>query len=99
MTPLSFPVRKVINKWKPLLMFVKRGGGYPGTFTDFVEGAGAEKDAHNWQQPLKEAVWLIEQFTGTGELVIDPFAGSGTVARACDLTGRVFAGAEVLANG
>jgi len=98
LTPLGHPVRKVINQWKPIVMFYKRGGtGFDRTFRDLVDGVGAEKTHHNWQQPEAEAGYLVEQFTKKGELVVDPFAGSGSFCKAAFDLGRIAIGAEVLA--
>lgn len=97
LTPLGHPVRKVINCWKPIVFFCKKGCGFPKTFRDVVKAHRPDKAGHNWAQPVGEAEWLIEQFTEPGETVVDPFSGSGTVAKACSNTSRKFIGAEVLA--
>jgi site-specific DNA-methyltransferase (adenine-specific) len=88
----------VINQWKPLLMFVKKDGvGFQGTFGDLVDGAGSKKEHHNWQQNELEVVSLVETFTKPGELVVDPFAGSGGFCRMASGLGRLAIGAEILA--
>lgn len=97
LTPLGQPVRKVINKWKPLVMFYKPGGhGFTKSFSDLVDGAGSEKEYHNWAQPVAEAAEIIERFTKNGELVVDPFAGSGGFCKAAHDLGRKAIGAEIL---
>jgi 16S rRNA G966 N2-methylase RsmD len=97
LSPLGHPVRKVINQWKPLVMFYKRGGvGFERTFRDLLAGVGPEKTDHNWQQPIEEAKVLIESFTQLGELVVDPFAGSGGFCKAAVECGRLAVGAEIL---
>lgn len=97
LSPLGFPVRKVINQWKPLVMFYKKGGiGFERTFRDLLNGVGPEKTDHNWQQPVEEAKVLIEAFTQPGELVVDPFAGSGGFCKAAVECGRLAVGAEIL---
>jgi site-specific DNA-methyltransferase (adenine-specific) len=97
LTPLGRPVRKVINKWKPLVMFMKRGGvGFQRSFSDLIDGAGKQKSEHNWQQHEAEAAMLIEAFTKKGELVVDPFAGSGGFCKAAHDLGRIAVGAEIL---
>lgn len=99
LTPLSQPVRKVINCWKPLVMFYKRGGvGFDRTFRDILDGVGPQKTDHNWQQPVEEAKRLIEAFTNPGELVVDPFAGSGGFCKAAKELGRLAIGAEILTD-
>lgn len=92
-TPLGHPVRKVISHWRPLLMFVK--DRIDNSFHDVVPAGGKEKSDHNWQQAMSESLWIIEQYTQPGDLVVDPMAGSGTVAKACRETGRQFIGAEI----
>lgn len=92
-TPLGNPVRKVISQWRPMVMFVK--SGYPNVFRDVVPAGGKEKTSHNWGQSVAESVWLIEQYTQLGQLVLDPMAGGGSVAKACRETGRNFIGAEI----
>lgn len=97
LTPLGQPVRKVINKWKPLVMFYKPGGcGFSKSFSDLVDGTGPEKEYHNWAQPVAEAAEIIERFTKKGELVVDPFAGSGGFCKAASDLGRKAIGAEIL---
>ena len=97
LTPLSYPVRKVVNKWKPLVMFIKRGGvGFTRPFSDLIDGAGKEKTHHNWQQNEQEAAMLVESFSKPGELVVDPFAGSGCFCRAAHQLGRLSIGAEII---
>ena len=99
LTPLGFPVRKVINQWKPLVMFCKRGGnGYANTFRDLIHGVGPQKTDHNWQQPVEEAKILIESFSVKGDLVVDPFAGSGGFCKAAHELGRIAIGAEILSD-
>jgi len=97
LTPLGYPVRKVINQFKPLLMFIPPDGtGIDVVFRDFIHGAGPEKDKHNWQQPIAEAIEIMTNFCQPGDLVIDPFAGSGTVGAAAQQLGLHFIGAEIL---
>lgn len=97
LTPLGNPIRKVINKWKPLVMFTKQGGiGFQRVFSDLLDGAGKQKSEHNWQQHEAEAAALVEAFSKKGELVVDPFAGSGGFCRAAHALGRIAIGAEIL---
>lgn len=97
LTPLGHPVRKVVNKWKPIVMFMKRGGvGFQRSFNDLIDGAGKQKGEHNWQQHEAEAAMLVEAFTKKGELVVDPFAGSGGFCKAAHDLGRIAVGAEIL---
>jgi site-specific DNA-methyltransferase (adenine-specific) len=47
---------------------------------------------HTTQKPLGLMRELVELFTEPGELVLDPFAGSGTTGVACKILGRRFLG-------
>jgi len=90
------PKRKVIPQFKALVVFVPRGGGISCVVKDLIEGAGSEKDSHTWQQPVEEAKEILRRLAPPGALVVDPFAGSGTVGKAAMQLGMKFVGAEVL---
>ena len=49
---------------------------------------------HPTQKPVKLMEWLIRTYTNEGDLVIDPFMGSGTTALAAIRTNRRFIGIE-----
>jgi site-specific DNA-methyltransferase (adenine-specific) len=68
------------------------GGGSRGTWTCGIE----KQDRHHvTQKPLDLMLELILAFTEPGELVVDPFCGSGTTGVACLRTGRRFIGADI----
>lgn len=48
--------------------------------------------------PIEECVALVEAYTRPGDLVLDPFAGMGTTAIACERTGRRWVGCEAEAG-
>lgn len=56
---------------------------------------GHERTAHATQKPLGLMVWLLQHWSFDGQLVCDPFFGSGTTACACLEFGRRFVGVEV----
>ena len=89
----------VRSSWKPILWFVKgTRGDVAAIVPDILEGSGREKDAHEWQQGEAEAATLIERFTSPGDLVVDFFAGSGTVLAAAKKLDRRFVGFETHAD-
>lgn len=55
---------------------------------------GVQKELHHWQQSLDGFIQIVERFTEPGELVVDPFLGSGTTAVACLRLGRQFVGCD-----
>jgi hypothetical protein len=71
--------RSVQCGMKPILIFNKSPRLKPKRyFNDVIMGTGKEKDAHEWQQGEEELRQLFEPFTDPGDLVLDPFMGSGT---------------------
>ena len=50
---------------------------------------------HPTTKPVPLIQYLIEKFTDEGDLVIDPFLGSGTTAIAAERTGRKWIGIEL----
>jgi site-specific DNA-methyltransferase (adenine-specific) len=58
-----------------------------GAFKDSERGI---QNVHPTQKPIAVFVWCLLKFTQPGDLVIDPFSGSGTTALACHKTGRRF---------
>jgi site-specific DNA-methyltransferase (adenine-specific) len=50
---------------------------------------------HPTQKPVPALAQLIRSFTLPGELVLDPFAGSGSSCAAALLTGRRYIGVEL----
>lgn len=69
------------------------GGGRAAVWTGSVKDGG-DKRAHPTQKPLWLMEALVRDFTDPGELVLDPFAGSGSTGVACIRNGRRFVGWE-----
>ena len=53
------------------------------------------RDQHPTQKPVALAAHFIRLHTRPGDLVLDPFMGSGTTGVACVQTGRRFIGCEI----
>lgn len=50
---------------------------------------------HSCQKPVGLMMYFIEKSSNKGDMVIDPFLGSGTTAIACELTQRKWNGIEI----
>lgn len=93
-----FRRKMIFGRWRPVAFFSAGPYEVRTTIVDAVlaEGRG-EKQAgdHPWQQAVGPFARLVEMATRQGELVVDPFLGSGTTGLACLATGRRFLGADV----
>jgi len=89
----------VVAQFKPALWFVNetRKGANSGTKTpfDMVPGTKNDKSRHKWQQPTNWFEHWIDNLSEEGEIVIDPFMGSGTTGEACIRKKRRFIGIEI----
>lgn len=54
-----------------------------------------ETRAHQTAKPLALMIDIVSDFSEPGDLVLDPFAGSGTTGVACNMLGRHFVGWEL----
>jgi site-specific DNA-methyltransferase (adenine-specific) len=64
------------------------GGGRSSVFVHNKGQAGGGAHEHETQKPEPLMVELVELFTDPDEVVLDPYAGSGTTGVACLRTGR-----------
>ena len=51
---------------------------------------------HPTQKPAALMRWIIDRWTKPGQLVLDPYMGSGPVAQACHELGRRYVGIELV---
>lgn len=72
------------------------GGGKHALWTHAIaiDRAGKGDRVHTTQKPLPLMLELVELFTDPGDVVLDPFCGSGTTGVACIRLGRRFIGVE-----
>jgi len=64
---------------------------YTNVFMDLVD----EKNLHPYRKPPSLAERIIRNHTNRGDIVFDPFAGSGTFCKVAHRTGRNFIGIEI----
>lgn len=83
--------------WKPIIVYVKpnvmkidnRG------HDDYLVSLKEEKQGHDWQQSESSVATLIETFTSPNDLILEPFAGSGTTIAVGKRMNRRVIGAEL----
>jgi len=96
------PGKWVSAGWKPLLWFVKDYRAGRSMLADRIEGTAPRKtiatgDDGTWAQSSSELEPIISALTNPGDLIVDPFAGSGSTGIAALRFGRQFIGADVKA--
>jgi hypothetical protein len=87
--------KRVINAWKPLLVFGKGTSKFSETVWDVFQGNGVDKSHHEWEQGVDEAVHFLEALVPSGGMVVDPCLGSGTSGVAALRCGMKFQGCEI----
>ena len=60
------------------------------TWDDISSIQNGEKTAYATQKPIKLLERIVSLYSKTGDICLDPFAGSGTLGSACIKTGRNF---------
>jgi len=81
------------NDWEPLLVYGKNDGVIMHDY--FYCQTEGQEQRHPCPKSVKWAKWLIKRATKEGQLVLDPFLGSGTTAIACEKLGRRWIGIEL----
>jgi hypothetical protein len=100
-TKANVSAAKTATSWKPLLVLTRKDAeNLRFVCSDYFSGArgnsdGVEKTLHHWQQSLDGFTEIVQRFTEPGDLVVDPFLGSGTTALACLQLGRRFVGCDI----
>lgn len=81
------------GRMKPSTVSESHGTRYPrSVLMDFPNSA--QKGGHPTQKPLSLIEWLVRTYSNAGDVVLDPYMGSGTTAEACLRSGRRFIGIE-----
>jgi 16S rRNA G966 N2-methylase RsmD len=97
------PGKWVSSGWKPLLWYVNGGRIGKLMLADRIGPSGSARktvptgDTGDWAQGLEELEPIISLLSAPGDLIVDPFAGSGTTGIAALRFGRRFIGAEITA--
>ena len=88
----------LICRWKPVLIFQNGKKKLNNTFQDYFISEQREKQGHDWQQSKSGVGYLIEMFTKPNDLILEPFAGSGTTIKAAIEKGRRIKASEIDVN-
>ena len=100
--PVPACANKYLSDTEYILFFRDRGvkiyGEFKTKFTYYVTPLN-KKDKKQYQHPTVKPIGIIENLiinsSNPGDLVLDPFMGSGTTGVACVNTGRDFIGMEL----
>lgn len=82
--------------WKPVLIFSNGKKKMRFSAYDVLISEKMEKTNHEWQQSESGVRSLIEILSTPNNLIVDPFAGSGTFGIVANKLGRKFIGAELI---
>jgi site-specific DNA-methyltransferase (adenine-specific) len=82
--------------YNPVLFYGKdpRDGKGQSSVMTTLTGRPSD-DRHPCAKPLGAMVWMVMKASLEGEMVLDPFMGSGTTGVACARLGRKFIGIEI----
>lgn len=96
------PVPTCCNKYLPDVEYVVHGFSKGRLFGDFQDKScffqvpcGNKETPHPNEKPLRIISRLITLGSLESEIILDPFAGSGTTGVACVQSGRAFVGIEL----
>jgi site-specific DNA-methyltransferase (adenine-specific) len=90
----AFAVEAFVTAWCGRGLSSWNGGGRRNYFTHPTRSADRE-GTHPTEKPLSLMLELVELFSDRGNLILDPFMGSGTTGVAALKRGRKFVGVEV----
>lgn len=79
---------------EPVRIYQRPGAGYRDTTVPLRSGYQSRPGPHS-AKPVEWQADMIRRWTRPGELILDLYAGDGTVARAALATGRPYIGAEI----
>lgn len=69
---------------------------YPTSVLEFGSvGTSSKERTHPQQKPIELLRWLVRTYSNPGDLVVDPYAGSGSCEKAALAEGRRFVGWDI----
>lgn len=86
----------ILVTWKPMLWYVNEVFSPIRNVRDCaISGKRSKSNDHPWEQDTDYALWGIDNLTDEGQVVFDPFMGTGTTMIACIMRNRVGIGCEI----
>jgi DNA modification methylase len=82
-----------VSKWEPIIIY----GRHENFNMDIIKANISWKNNPSWHPCPKPLDWALKQvlmFSDEGDIILDPFSGSGTTGVACKISGRTFVGIE-----
>ena len=97
--------RRFITDYEVAVWAVKKGGKWtfnrlsdtyerPEIVSKITSKSEKILGGHPTQKPVEVMEWIINRLTNVGDLIFDPFMGSGTTGVACLKTNRKFVGID-----
>jgi site-specific DNA-methyltransferase (adenine-specific) len=83
------------SHWSPIVIYGKPDFPVDSIYIHAIANAAKPDNGHPTPKPLKLMLWLVGNCSKVGDLILDPFMGSGTTGVACVQTGRNFIGIEI----
>jgi hypothetical protein len=75
----AFRHKMIFERWRPVTFFSAGTYDVRTTIVDALMARGrGERGDHSWHQTVGPPSRLVEMATRSGEMVLDPFLGSGT---------------------
>jgi DNA modification methylase len=83
------------NHWTPVVIYGRPYFKVDSIKLHAIVNSSPKDLGHPSPKPIAFMRWMVENFSRPGDLILDPFCGSGTTGVACVQTGRRFIGIEI----
>jgi len=91
----NLPIRSFADCEIAWTSFNKNSMVFNCRWDGFIRDSKEKKVGHPTQKALEVFKWCVLEFSNKGDLILDPFIGSGTTAVACERLNRRWIGIEL----